>query len=666
MHKLRLLGRLAVQNLTNNRQETFPFALTGAFCAAISYIMGYLTYSDFVGTMRGASYVALILELGRTVMIFLSVWILAYANRFVMRRRQRELALYHVLGLQKRDIAVVLGVETLLLWAFCTVGGVAVGVLFSKLVLLVLLRLVRFDVIFGFSFSWQGLAQTALAMGVLLLALYLYNVVQLGKAKPIELLHAEQTGEREPRTHTVQAALGVLALGFGYYIAATTTDLRMVISNFFIAVVLVILGTHFLFGAGSVALLKLLRRNRKFYYKPRNFTAVSGLIFRMNANAKGLANICILVTTILVSVATTFALYAGMTQTLDMLHPHEIVVTMASDLPAVQNDAMEEAITAMQQAAAPYTTDAGQGYLLWDEVVVRGEDGDFTVSQSFGTAGRNEYVIALMTAADYDALYGTTTALDPGTALISGLPEGQTTLTVEGTTWQSVGTPQALPRTINAANRQYLDVVVPDREPLFDLPAHAVASGAVYTDSARYYWALDPAGLSEQQMASCAAAIQEAAQRATGAEHWYDCKAETKMEKQQDYYNLYGSFVFLGLFLAVMFTMATVLMIYYKQLSEGHEDRARFLILQKVGMSAAEVRATIRKQVLLVFFLPLATAALHLAAAFPILFVMVQMIGAVDKLLFAQVAALTFAVVAACYVVVYLFTARKYYSIVRM
>ena len=666
MRKLRLLGRLAVQNLTNNRQETFPFALTGAFCAAISYIMWYLTYSDFVGSMRGGSYVALILLLGRLVMVFLSVWILAYANRFVMRRRQRELALYHVLGLEKRDIAAILGLETLLLWLFCTAGGVAVGVLFSKLVLLILLRLVQFDVILGFSFSLPGLLQTALSMGVLLAALYLYNVVQLGKAKPIELLHAEQVGEREPRTRIPQAVLGVAALGLGYYISASTTDLRMVISNFFIAVVLVIWGTHLLFGAGSVALLKLLRRNKAFYYKPRNFTALSGLIYRMNANAKGLANICILVTMILVSVATTFALYAGMAQTLDTLHPHEITVTIDHDLPAVQDDAMDDVITAMQQAAAPYTTAPGKGYLLWGEIVVPDAEGNFAVSTNFVTTGHNDYVISMMTAADYDALYGTTTALDPGTALVSGLPAGQTTLTVEGMTWQVVGQAQELPHKAASANRQYLNVVVPDRDPLFAVPAHAKANGALYTGTADYYWVLDPTGLSEQQMADCAAAIQDAAQQASGAEDWYDCKAETRAEKQQDYYNLYGSFVFLGLFMAVMFTMATVLMIYYKQLSEGHEDRGRFLILQKVGMGAGEVRATIRKQVLLVFFLPLATAALHLVAAFPILLVMLQMLGGVDLVLFRQVAALTFAVVAACYVVVYLFTAKKYYQLVRM
>ena len=324
MTKLALYFRLAGQNLIKNRQYQFPFFLTGAGCAAMCYLIRFLNYNKGINEMYGAVYVAQMLALGSIIMGFLMIWIMAYANGFVIRRRGRELALYNILGMQKGNVAVVLGLEMLALCAGCILAGVAVGALFSKLALMLLLRLMQFEVPFGFSFSLAGAWQTAVIMGILFFCLYLFDLRQVWKASPIDLLHSDQVGERQPKSNWLLALFGLVALGAGYYIAAATTDLLMIILLFFLAVALVIVGTHCLFGAGSVVVLKLLRKNRRFYSQPRHFTAVSGMIYRMNQNARGLANICILATTVLVSVATTVCLYAGIGTTLDNMYPNAI------------------------------------------------------------------------------------------------------------------------------------------------------------------------------------------------------------------------------------------------------------------------------------------------------------------------------------------------------
>lgn len=665
MNKWKLYLRMGTRGVVSNRQLYLPYSLAAAGCAAMCYLLRYLNYSELVATMWGGQYVRLMLSLGSIIMVFLVVWILAYANSFVMNRRARELALYSVLGLRRRDIAAIHGVETGLLYLVSTAAGLAVGALFSKLALAFLLRLMLTPIPLGFSFSWHGAGESALAFAVLFFWFYLRDLRRICRTKPIELLHAGQMGDREPKSRVLLALLGVVTLGGGYALSFFTTDLVYVIFLFFIAVALVIVGTHCLFGAGSVVLLKALRRNKQFYYHPRRFIAVSGLIHRMNQNARGLANICILVTTMLVSVATTVCMYAGIETTLDKNYPNEIMVSGFCDTDALAETDYTWLDDLVAESVSPWTDAPTQGFAFCTLGARKTADGYASANSNDPTGLTGFYIIS---AGDYTALTGQAADLEPGSALILWPDGGSEDLVLDGVTRKNAGQPVEWPR-VNTydptTSNGTVWVVLPEREDLAAVVRAAEAAGTL-TD-AHYGVILNPTGLTEEELIACADAIFDVLPdegEAPGFSGWVYIFDRASMRVQ--YYQMDGSFVFLGVFLAMMFSLATVLMIYYKQLSEGYEDRSRFVILQKVGLSAVEVRAAIRTQVLGVFFLPLAGAAVHLAAAAPMLMRLISVFGLADAPLFWMCAAGTLGVFALCYTGVYALTAKQYYRIVRM
>ena len=676
MHKLSFYPRMALRNLRQNRLFYGPFALTAAVCTGMCYIMRYLSYNDLLQTMRGASYIVMMLGLGSFIMIFLAVWIMAYANGFVIRRRKRELALYNILGMEKRHIARVLGIETLFLYLGCTLTGILGGALFSKLVLLGLLKLIKYDITMGFNFCWQGAAETAVGFAVLFFALYLYNLRQVQKASPIELLHGGEVGEKEPKSRFLLALFGLLTLGGGYALSLFTENALLAILLFFVAVALVIIGTHCLFGAGSVVALKALRKNKKYYYQPRHFTAVSGLIYRMNQNARGLANICILATTVLVSVATTVCLYTGIDGAVKKNFPNEIELRtlyeegryMDADPAALDN--------AVQAVADRYGCPAGSldAYdMLTLATRYDSAQGLYQVIDNGGVPATDIFVI--YTLAEYNAFSGQSATLAPGEVLFYGKGElaDDGTLTIgnrhftvkqrldrfakEQSDYEQGGVPM-----------RYL--VVADRETLYQFYQQwQTQSAGNWPTAINRMIDLNPGTLDETAIQNLAAEIGGNALTVVNENgNFVDKNAYVFCQAGMfaEYYNMYGGYVFLGLFLATMFMIATVLIIYYKQLTEGYDDRERFVILQKVGMSAEEVRGTISAQVRLVFFLPLGVAGLHVAAAYPMLMRLVSAFGITDSGLFIACILGTLAVFTVCYVAVYAATAKKYYRIVRM
>ena len=305
MRKGSFYPHLALVNLTRNGQFYLPYLLSCGGTAAMFYIVAYLTKSDLIANVRGAAYIQSLMALGCIIIALFSIVLMLYANNFVMKCRRRELGLYHVLGMEKRHTAHLLFWETFLCALAAIAGGLTAGILFSKLVLLLLLRLTNLPVQFGFDISPGAIGQTIVLFGFLFLLTLLSNLVRLGRSKPIELLHSDHTGEKEPRTKWILAALGLVSLLGGYWISLTVKDPISAMLLFFVAVFLVIIGTFCLFTAGSIAVLKRLRANRAFYYQPQHFTAVSGMLYRMKQNAVGLANICILSTMVLVILSST-------------------------------------------------------------------------------------------------------------------------------------------------------------------------------------------------------------------------------------------------------------------------------------------------------------------------------------------------------------------------
>ena len=654
MRKSGFFPRLALVNLMRNGRFYGPYLLSCGMTAAMYYILSYLTFSDIVASVRGAGYLQSLMYLGRLVVTLFSAVLLLYANSFVMKRRRRELGLYNILGLEKRHTARLMVWETLYCAAAAIVGGLAAGVLLSKLVLLLLLQLSHLPVEYGFEISLSGMADTAALFGFLFLLTLVWNLFGLLRSRPVELLHSASAGEREPRTRRLLVVLGAVTLGAGYATALTVEDPFTALAYFFLAVALVMVGTYCLFTAGSIALLKHLRNSPRYYYQPKHFTAVAGLLYRMKQNAVGLANICILSTMVLVTVSTTVSLYVGLEGSLDRMYPHDIdVVQQLEGVSPEQEAALnEDTLERVQTAAA----EAGRKVelLQWSTLLdtVGWYTGNtFTLTAQEGVSTE----IQILTADDYGRLTGRTVALGPGQVLVQAenidLPA---TFYIEDLPFHVAGTITDFPRYNNSilisGQAAQLSLVVADETVVSAINVRDTS------DHREFHVQMDLDGTEAEKQAFVDPLL------AADVNDVYS--VISRQDNAMDLYTMYGGFLFLGVFLGLLFLLSTVLIIYYKQISEGYEDQRRYQIMQQVGMSPREVRASIRSQVLLVFFLPLVTAGIHVAAAFPMLCKLLELFNLFDVRLFALCAAGTLLVFCAIYALVYGLTTRTYSRIV--
>lgn len=662
MRRLSFYLRLAAQNIRKNHRFYLPYILCCIGTAAMFYIMSYLTQDDMIGQMPGADDVQVVMWLGVIVIAIFSVFILLYTNSFIMKRRRRELGLYNILGMEKRHIAVLMFFETLILSIVSIAGGLLLGILFSKLMILILAQILRFGVPMGFSVNMGAVTLTIIWFAIVFALCLFNNIWGVVKASPIELLHSTAKGEREPRTRWLLALLGAASLFGGYYIAVTTQNPISALGLFFVAVMLVIIGTYCLFTAGSIAILKGLRRNKKFYYRTGPFTAVSGLIYRMKQNAVGLANICILSTMVLVTISSTVCLYVGIGDIMHIQYPYEIEIDLLSEdeteqarlLEMVENTLDKQGVTADKKEiyyALQFSgSRAGDEYLL--------DTGNYFDTDSAAGLG-------FITAADYSALTGEPVTLGKDEMLIyTTFPYSADSIAIGGRTFAVKGRLETYPVkdwVTMALTSQGFGIVVADEQVLHDLwQMQADAYGEGRRSEIQYVVGLEIDGTADQKLA-CYEEMRGWLKDNT------DCGygIAGRQANIDDTYILYGSFLFLGIFLGAVFMMAAVLIIYYKQVSEGYEDRERFVIMQKVGMDARTVKRSIRTQVLMVFFLPLLTAGVHILFAFPMISRLLKLFSLHNTALFGICTVLTLAVFSVIYVIVYSLTARTYYKIVK-
>lgn len=671
MRKSGFFPRLALVNLMRNSQYYGPYLLSCGGVAAMYYILRFLSMHEALETVRGAAYLQSLCSLGCFVVMVFAAVILLYANSFVMKRRQRELGLYNILGLEKRHIAFVMLWETLLCGAVVITGGVAAGILLSKLMLLVVMRMSHLPVVFGFSVSLEGIAQTAVLFAALLALTLVWNLVRLYRSKPVELLHSEHAGEREPRTRWLLTLVGAVTLLGGYVMSFTVKNPAEALVLFFAAVALVMAGTYCLFTAGSIAVLKRLRANRSFYYKTSHFTAVSGLLYRMKQNAVGLANICILSTMVLVTVSTTICLYIGLGRALDDMFPYD--VEFLQDLDRQPGDSMEYLEQVRQAAdALGEVTELRYYNRYW--VYCGWREGVLSLNLS---PSSQRTALEVVTAEDYARLTGHSVSLAPGEVLacVKGLADFPADFRIarynsehdaefidspfdlEGYSFHVRDTVAETIRhgttTLLGGEEAELFLVVSDR---------ATAESIMALDTSRsarqFRVQINLKGTEEEKLAQTEAIVYRLSQQENGI-GW-----TSKQDQAVDFYAMYGGFLFLGVFLGILFLMTTVLIIYYKQISEGYEDQRRYRICRQVGMTEREIRASIHSQILLVFFLPLGTAGVHVLAAFPMLRKMLELFQLRDAGLFALCAAGTMLAFCLIYALVYGLTAHSYERIV--
>ena len=538
-----LYTRLAWDGIRKNGRLYLPYILTCVGMVTMYYMMSELCDSDLLRYMKGGGSSHLILGLGSWVIAVFSALFLYYTNSFLIRRRQREFGLYHVLGLGKRHIALLCVIETAMTAVIALAAGLAIGVGLSFAVELGLRSSMETEAAFTFAIKPAILLRTVAIYLAIFLLILLSAVVKVGRGTAVSLLHSESHGEKPPKGNLLVALLGVVLLAAAYVMAVSIQEPLKAMGMFFIAVILVILATYLLFIAGSVALCRMLQKNRNYYYQPRHFVSVSSMAYRMKRNGAGLASICVLATMVLVMLSSSACLYFGAEDSLKAACPNEFELSVWMDDEAAL-PRLKEALT---EAGKPY------GVNVWEKgTVMRGDECRWS--------------------ADFDT------------------------------------------------------------------------------------------GLSTEQQLALGHAMEEAL-RSTGESWGYSY--QFRAEAADDFYGTYGSLFFIGIVLSVMFICAAVLIIYYKQLCEGYEDQPRFAIMQKVGMTAADIRRSVNSQLLTVFFLPLAGAALHMAFAFPMIRRMLLLFELHNTGLFVATVLISFAVLAAVYTLVYKATSNAYYRIAK-
>ena len=664
-----LYPRLAATNLKKNRRFYLPYLLACIVIVALFCIILTLASDPYLGQMQHGGSVSQVLGFGVLIMALFSAIILFYTNSTFTKQRKREFAIYNILGMEKRHISYVLFWESLYTAAMALFFGLVAAGVFSKLLQLVLVRLIGGEATFGLNISLMSIGYTAAFFGALFLLLLLNTIRIIHLSNPVQLLRAGSEGEREPRSKWILALLGAVCLAAGYIISLRTNAALYAIQYFFPAVILVIIGTYLTFIALSVVVLKALRKNRRYYYKTSHFATVSGLIYRMSRNAAGLASICILSTMVLVTVSTTVSLYKGVDAYAAVRWPQDMTLTLMTDTRTntVPDVAPVLRVVDDTMTRAGLTQSNVHGYRTVRFSAQRSGD----ALDQFTGSGVDAYTVMVLDTEGYADLTGEQVTLAPGEALAwtDGKPFGDT-VTICGRAFrlrQLDSFPLDSGSSIMGLHTLYL--VVPDLDSVLELRAqqNAYASEHGGTRSMlNYTYQFDLSGTDDEQLDALHALLSgpafESAAEAANVQYTTDMRADGYPTLR----SMYGGFLFLGFFLGFVFLFATVLIIYYKQVSEGYDDRGRFRIMQQVGMTPKEVKATIRTQVLLMFFLPLVTAAIHIAFAFPLIKQIVFAFGLQNVHLFLLCTLGTFGVFALLYTFVYLLTARTYYRIVRM
>ncbi len=581
-----------------------------------------------------------------------------------MKRRRKELGVYNILGMEKRHIAKVMAWEAVILYAFSVCGGLVCGIVFNKLVVMFLCRLTGDSESIPFYVSGWGCLQTAELFAVVYALMLLYNFMQVKLADPIALLHGNNVGEREPKAKWVSAVIGLGCILAGYYLAVRVNGVLQAVNMFFAAVLLVIVGTYELFLSVSIAVLKLLKNNKKYYYKTSHFIAVSGMMYRMKRNAVGLANICVLSTMVLVIISTTVCLYAGVEDALQSSFEKEVDATFYFD--GVPAEAAREKLTGQFRAVAE---DQGRKVTelseYVDAVFITHRDGNAIelFDNKNGSYGFTEMgMLYVMTGRDYEKYTGQPLgAIAPGSVMVASLSGfAQDSIDVFGRTYR-VADALILPE--DFPDRE-MEGFLGDTEVLYLVVADESELALLGTGvEIQYHVAVETDGTREERKLY-ASAVREAVGMCREQAGFNRSLLYSREEQREEYLGMNGGFLFLGLFLGILFLMITVLIIYYKQISEGFEDRERFAIMTKVGMSRDMVKAAIDAQVRTVFFLPITVAVIHLVMAFPMLRLMLMVFGLANVSLFAGCLAATAAVFAVIYFIVFRLTSRGYYRIV--
>ena len=659
----KLTSKLALSNLIKNRSLYYPFILSTFVATAILYSFISLTYSSNMETTYGGSAARMTLQFGIWVIQIAVLILVTYANSFVMKNRSKELGVYSILGMEKRHLVTMTFVELCLLYVGTVGLGIICGMLLDKILYALLLKFMGMPVVLASTFQWSNILLTLISLGLAFAVILFLNSMRLLRYSSLNLMREKKAGEKKGKFLGLQTLLGVILIGVAYYIALTVTKPVSAIANFFFAVLMVVVATYLLFNAGSITLLNFLRKRKSYYYKPQNFISVSNLISRMRKNAAGLATISILSTMLLVTLVGTINIYVGGKDYIDTLYPKDYNVTVALPDTVDRNEPLLEKVKQIAQETGlknPTFSD----YLYQTSTLSKISGNEVTVGdRNFMQAPQSFSKVVgsfmLVSRQDYEKMTGETLDLADGETLIYGrnlsLDKNQP-LRINGKDWKIKQisshdfTHGHLSNNNTMVGGAVLNIVVND--------INEVGLDVLH----EYYIGISTKTKSNQQFLEKVqkAVTEEMERQQVGG---YTVTSDKKVAEQNQK-QMTGTLLFIGLFLSVIFLLGAVLVIYYKQISEGYEDRDGFIILQKVGLDEKQTKRTIRKQIVTVFFLPLIFAFCHVTAAFHMLSLIVALLGVTNTPLLIQTTIATCSVFLLVYILVFLLTSRSYRRIV--
>ena len=661
----RLTNKLAISNLIKNRKLYYPFALAVLLAVTISYLFYSLTFNPKMVEMRGGSSIQFTLQLGLIVVTLASAIIVLYANSFVMKNRSKELGIYGMLGLEKRHLISMTFKELLIFGLVTVTAGIGIGALFDNLIFALLLKLSKMKVELVATFQWSVVLSILLVFGFIFLVIVFLNAIRIIRMDALQLSREKAKGEKKGRFLVFQTILGLLSLGSGYYLAQSVTNALLAISTFFLAVILVILGTYLLFNAGITVFLKMLKKNKKYYYKPNNLISVSNLIFRMKKNAVGLATIAILSTMVLVTMSAATSIYNGSENIKKLLYPHDMSISGQN----VEVEDLDQLLT--QYAKEKNLTISTKDVLSYASFGLSSQDGTKLTTFAKGqNSVMPKTVFLVFDQKDYEKMTGQKLNLTNNEVGLFAKNDGLKGQKAFSLNNQNYTIKEAIQQDFlrdHVANQyvllisDYNYLVVSNLQDFLD----KYQDSAIYT---QLYGGMDVTASKEEQLKlsddfdAYVNNFSHNLKNENGMVYGANIASESTVEMNA----LFGGVLFIGIFLSIIFMVGTVLVIYYKQISEGYEDRERFVILQKVGLDQKQIKQTINKQVLTVFFLPVIFAFLHLAFAYHMLSLILKAIGGVDTAMMLSVTLSICSIFALIYVLIFMITSRSYRKIVQI
>ena len=677
MREKTLYARLAWTGMRKNRRLYLPYLLSCAGMVLMFYILTGLSGSEVLGHMSGGTSSAIILRLGTVVIAVFALIFLFYTHSFLIRRREREFGLYNVLGMGKGNIARILLWETVITYGLTTGTGLLLGMVLYKLAELGMVRLLQVPVTYTLTVSVSSLLAAAALFAVIHTLILLNSLRQLHGVSAVGLLRSESVGEKPPRAQWVLTAAGVVLLGAAYALALSIKEPLAALLWFFAAVIMVILATYLLFISGSVTLCRGLQRNKKYYYRPQHFVSVSSMAYRMKRNGAGLASVCILATMVLVMISSTTCLYVGQEDAVNARYPRDMDVAVygRSDHPLDETEAEQ-----LRQGVESTVFNFGgqtSNVATYREISVSGlpDGGDLRLGNAGASAADSTRVTQLhfLPLEDYNAATGQSLTLNDGQVYVAALRTDfpYDTLTVDGE-W----TFRVMDRDIPPLSGPFmaditptLMVVMPHFTQFVQELEDGLSEKYGWYLTATWHYAFDT-DLPENQQGNIDGTTPNLEDALNGylagvSSDWgVGVSVESKAANRADFYGMYGGLFFLGIMLSIVFIFAAVAILYYKQLSEGYEDQSRFDIMQKVGMTKVDIRRSINSQLLTVFYLPLVLAGVHLCFAFPFIHKLLILFNLNNRGLLIGTTAVSFAVFAVLYAIVYKLTGNTYYRIV--